>query len=457
MTQIIISLISFIIALSILVSIHEYGHYIVAKKLGFKVLRFSLGFGKPLLKYVGKKPDATEYILSPIPLGGYVKLLDEREGEVDRSELHKAFNRRPIYQRVCVLLAGPGFNFIFAIFAYFDIFSFGVTHYKPSIGYIDEGSIADISGMVADEMIVKVGDNLTPTLEAATLSILDEILSDGIIQITTSNELGNFRYLELDVRGLEKDLTMPGELYKGLGFMPGPLRPAILGDVSQNMPADNAGLVRNDLILYLDNVKINNFSDLVTNVQIRPNKVVEVIIQRNGENLTKSLQIGYSNINNAPIGIIGVKENIAVVSEILNQSVVIESHGFFGSIERSIIKTFQMSIMTLKMISKMIMGDVSAKNISGPINIAVYAGDSAQSGLLSFINFLAIISISLGVLNLLPIPLLDGGQIVYQVVEFVKGSPISDKALIVSQNLGLVLIAMIISFAFYNDFIRLIS
>ena len=169
------------------------------------------------------------------------------------------------------------------------------------------------------------------------------------------------------------------------------------------------------------------------------------------------LQIGYSNINNAPIGIIGVKENIAVVSEILNQSVVIESHGFFGSIERSIIKTFQMSVMTLKMISKMIMGDVSAKNISGPINIAVYAGDSAQSGLLSFINFLAIISISLGVLNLLPIPLLDGGQIVYQVVEFVKGSPISDKALIVSQNLGLVLIAMIISFAFYNDFIRLIS
>tara|TARA_B100001250_G_scaffold179182_1_gene154038 strand:+ start:3823 stop:5196 length:1374 start_codon:yes stop_codon:yes gene_type:complete len=457
MTQIIISLISFIIALSILVSIHEYGHYIVAKKLGFKVLRFSLGFGKPLFKYVGKKPDATEYIISPIPLGGYVKLLDEREGDVDKSELHKAFNRRPIYQRVCVLLAGPGFNFIFAIFAYFIIFSSGVNHYKPLIGHIDEGSIADMSGMVVDEMIVKVGDNLTPTLEAATLSILDEILSNGIIQITTSNEYGNSRYIELDVRGLEKDLTMPGGLYKGLGFMPGPLRPAILGDVSQDMPADNAGLVKNDLILYLDNVKINNFSDLVSNVQIRPNEVVEVIIQRNGESFTKSLQIGYSDINNSRIGIIGVKENTELVSELLSQIVVTESYGFLDSIGRSIIKTFQMSIMTLKMISKMIMGDVSTRNISGPINIAVYAGDSAQGGLLPFISFLAIISISLGVLNLLPIPLLDGGQIVYQVVEFIKGSPISDKALLVSQTFGLALIAMIISFAFYNDFIRLIS
>ncbi|OUU79232.1 MAG: RIP metalloprotease RseP [Gammaproteobacteria bacterium TMED78] len=457
MLQILISLISFFIAISILVFIHEYGHYIVAKKLGFKVLRFSIGFGKPIFSFIGKNPDCTEYVLSPIPLGGYVKLLDEREVNVDESELPRAFNRKPVFQRICVLLAGPLFNFVFAVLAYFLIFSFGVPHLKPTIGFVEFDSIAYRSGMVIDEEIVNVGNTPTPTLESATLAILDEILSDGVIQITTLNKFGAFRNIVLDVRGLEKALTLPGALFNGLGFIPGPVRPAILGEVIDNLPASNAGLQEYDKVLFIDEERINSFSDIVYNVQSRPNELVEVVVERNGENLVSSIEIGYSSNNGTPVGIIGVRENTDIVSDILSRSIVIESYNFFESLSKSIFKTFQMSLMTLKMIGKMIMGDVSASNISGPINIAVYAGDSAQGGLLSFINFLALISISLGVLNLLPIPMLDGGQIVYQLVEAIKGSPISDKALILSQQFGFFLIAIIISFAFYNDFVKLLS
>ena len=491
MFDVAVAIVAFIVAIGVLVSIHEFGHFWVARRLGFKVLRFSVGFGRPLLRWQEREPGdgpwrfaripatqplpdqesaaaslsspPTEYWLSSIPLGGYVKLLDEREGPVPAQDAHRAFTRRPVPHRIAVLLAGPGFNFLFAIVAYWVMFVSGVPGIKAIIGPVAAGSIAAEAGLLQDQEIVSIGDRDTPTWEAAVLGILDELLGDGVIDMTVREPSGATRRIELDVRGSEAELTEPGALLTGLGFAPGPIRPAVLGDLTPGLAAERAGLRPGDRVLRLDGQDINGFNELVAAVRVRPGETVTALVERSGRELTVEIEIGEVIVQGEDQGadqderrgLIGAAENVEVIRAIAESVSITERYGVLEALPKGVAKTWEMSVLTVRMLGRMIVGDVSVRNISGPINIAAYAGDSAQAGLGSFLSFLSIVSISLGILNLLPVPLLDGGQIVYQLAEVVKGSPLSERAMIFGQQLGLLLLVVLMSFAFYNDLSRI--
>lgn len=455
MIDVILAIAAFIVTIGILVSFHEYGHFAVARALGFKVLRFSVGFGKPLYRWQGRAPAAaavagtpapqpTEYWISNIPLGGYVKLLDEREGPVPAAERHMAFNRRPIPHRIAVLAAGPGFNFVFAIMAYWLMFVTGVPSLKAFVGDITPGSTAAEAGLAEYDEILAVGDQPTPTWEAATLAILDELLRDGRIDMTVEGADGRARQVELDVRGREAELTEPESLWDGLGFIPGAL-PPVIGELTPGGPAERAGLLRGDRLLQAGGAPMDNWATWVEFIRARPHETVSVIVQRDGRERRLTLAIGNVEQDGQVFGRIGAGAG----------NYVEQRYGALESIPRGIARTWEMSALTVRMLGRMVVGDVSVRNISGPLTIAAFAGDSARAGLPAILGFLAIVSISLGILNLLPVPLLDGGQIVYQVVEWVKGSPMSERSLLVGQQVGLAMLFVLMSFAFYNDLARI--
>ena len=476
MIEVLLAIAAFIATIGILVTFHEYGHFIVARRLGFKVLRFSVGFGKPFYKWKGRTPVRvsgpgapdpvpTEYWLSSIPLGGYVKLLDEREGPVPDAERHMAFNRRPIPHRIAVLAAGPGFNFLLAIAAYWLMFVTGVPSLKAFVGDITPDSTAEQAGLVEYDEILAVGGQPTPTLEAVTLGILDELLSDGRIDMTVEGADGQARAVELDVRGRESELTEPESLWSGLGFSPGPL-PPVIGELTPDGPAERAGFLRGDRLLSADNEPIDNWATWVEFIRARPDTTVSVLVQRDGRERRLTLAIGSVRIQRdgqEPNQVLEVGSEAQEVQEVqvigrigAGLDLYVEQrYGVIESIPRGMAKTWEMGALTLRMLGRMVVGDVSVRNISGPITIAAFAGDSARAGLTAILGFLAIVSISLGILNLLPVPLLDGGQIVYQVVEWIKGSPISERSLIIGQQLGLVMLFVLMSFAFYNDLSRI--
>ena len=455
MIDVILAIAAFIVTIGILVSFHEYGHFAVARALGFKVLRFSVGFGKPLYRWQGRAPSSavvagtpapapTEYWISSIPLGGYVKLLDEREGPVPAAERHMAFNRRPIPQRIAVLAAGPGFNFVFAIMAYWLMFVTGVPSLKAFVGDVTPGSTAAQAGLAEYDEILAVGDQPTPTWEAATLAILDELLRDGRIDMTVEGADGRTRTIELDVRGREAELTEPDSLWEGLGFSPGAL-PPVIGAVTPDGPAERAGFLQGDRLLSADREPMDNWATWVEFIRSRPGQTVSVLVQRGGNERSMTLAIGSVDQDGQVIGRIGAGAD----------NYVEQRYGVVESVPRGIARTWEMSALTLRMLGRMVVGDVSVRNISGPLTIAAFAGDSARAGLTAILSFLAIVSISLGILNLLPVPLLDGGQIVYQAVEWAKGSPLSERSMLIGQQVGLVMLFVLMSFAFYNDLARI--
>jgi regulator of sigma E protease len=441
--------------------------------LGFKVLRFSVGFGSPLLRWQGrpiKYPVGTseaggsdeliesagpEYWLSSIPLGGYVKLLDEREGPVPLAEQHLAFNRRPISHRIAVLIAGPGFNFLFAIFAYWLMFVSGVPGTKAIVGTIATGSVAEQVGMMPNDEILTIGGRATPTWEAAVLAILDELLRDGLIDMTVQNGQGASRALELDVQGREAELTEPEALWIGLGFEPGPILPPVMDEISDGGTAEQAGFISGDKVLSVEGEKISSWFSWVEYVRERPGETVMVVIERNGYQRSMELTIGSAQDGDQSIGRIGAGMDADLAQTIYDQAMVEQRFGLLEALPKGVTKTWDMSVLTVRMLARMFTGDVSVRNISGPLNIATIARDSARAGFTAFLGFMAIVSISLGILNLLPVPLLDGGQIVYQLVELVKGSPVSEHAMLIGQQVGIFLMFILMSFAFYNDLTRM--
>ncbi len=475
MTEIISAILAFIIAIGVLVSVHEYGHFWVARKLGFKVLRFSVGFGSPLLRWQGRTvkypansaeiggsdsvidSEGPEYWLSSIPLGGYVKLLDEREGSVPLAEQHLAFNRRPISHRIAVLFAGPGFNFLFAIFAYWLMFVSGVPGTKAIVGTVTAGSVAGQVGMMPNDEILTVGGRPAQTWDTAVLAILDELLRDGLIDITVQDDQGVSRDIELDVRGREAELTEPEALWVGLGFEPGPILPPIMDEISNGGAAEQAGFLSGDQVVSVEGEEISSWFGWVEYIRERPGEKVMVVIDRNGYQRSIELTIGFAQEGGQAIGRIGAGMDTNLAQEIYGQAIVEERFGLLEALPKGVIKTWEMSVLTVRMFARMFTGDVSVRNISGPLNIATIAGDSARAGFTAFLGFMAIVSISLGVLNLLPVPLLDGGQIVYQLVELIKGSPVSERAMLIGQQVGVFLLFILMSFAFYNDITRMFS
>ncbi len=444
MTEFLSNLAAFVVLISILVAVHEYGHYIVGRWTGMKVLRFSIGFGKPILTHIGGK-DGTEYCVSAIPLGGYVKFLDSREGDIEPEDVGRAFDHRPIPARIAVLLAGPAFNFIFAIAAYWLLFAGGVVVSQPAVGDVVQDSHAARAGLLFGDKIIAVGDSRTNEWEETLVAILGEMVDDGKIPMTLQTAAGEERRTVIDVGSDKTRLTEPGQLFDGLGFVPWQ-PPAIIGDLPDDGAAHAAGLAIGDRIAAIDGVKINNFNELRAVVEPRPGKEVTVEFVRDGVSRSLNLVLGEHEVDGEKLGLLGI-----ALSEATGDYYVRRAYTPLQSLGAAADKTWSSTVFTVQMLGRMVTGDVSIKNISGPINIARIAGASVDRGWRYAVGILAIISISLGVLNLLPIPVLDGGQIVYQLVEALKGAPMTERAQIIGQQAGILALLLLMSFAFYND------
>ena len=449
-------ILAFLVAIGILVAVHEYGHFWMARRLGIKVLRFSIGFGRVLWSRRGA--DGTEYGLSAIPLGGYVKLLDEREGPVDPALASQAYNRKPVWSRILVLLAGPFANFLFAAVAYWILLVVGTPALKPVIGDVTAGSIASRAGLQPGDAIVGVAGKPVATREGAVLAILDRLMDGTPIELEVLGDegAGSRRNLELMIPGDRRALTEPGALMSGLGFdFWYPTLPAEIGKIVPGSPAERAGLQIGDRVVAVADQPVADFEAMAKLVQPNPGKTLTFAIERKGQRLDVPIEVEAQRDGDRMVGRIGIQPAAGLAVPASMKTV--ERFGPVSAVGRSIEKTWDMSVLTIRMIWNVATGDVSVKNLSGPINIAEYAGFSARQGILSFLSFLAVVSVSLFVLNLLPIPILDGGQVVYQLAELVKGSPLSERAQAVGQQIGILLLLMLMSFAFYNDLSRLFS
>jgi regulator of sigma E protease len=445
-----INLLSFVVAISLLVAIHEFGHYIVGRWAGMKVLRFSIGFGTPIWSRRAGK-DNTEYCIASIPLGGYVRFLDSREGPVPPEDEGRAFNHRPIPQRIAVLVAGPLFNFLFAIVAYWALFMPGVMVLQPAVGAVEPGSYADRAGLEYGDKIVAVDGVAVRDWEAALVAILDTMVATGEVPLALEDARGGQRRAVLDVGSDAARLTEPGVLFDGLGFevwQP----PAVIGGIMPGAAAEGAGLIAGDRISGIDGEPVQSWNDLLEIVQARPGEAVTVEYVRDGYAASVDLVLGEDGTGDERRGKIGIE-----LANTWEDYYVLRTYSPFESLTAAVEKTWTSTMFTVRMLGRMVTGDVSIKNISGPINIAQFAGESAERGMTYFLGFLAIISISLGVLNLLPIPVLDGGQIVYQVAELVKGSPLTERAQIIGQQIGILALLLLMSFAFYNDIARILG
>lgn len=457
MVDILLSVLSFIVAISVLVAVHEYGHFWVARKLGFKVLRYSIGFGRPLLRWRGRDADEVEYWLSSIPLGGYVKMLDEREGPVADVDRDRAFNRRPIPHRIAVLLAGPGFNFLFAILAYWVMFVSGVPGIRPIVGEVTPGSLAAESGLRPGDLIESVGGQPTETVEDALLAVFDEILADGLIEIEAHAFDEESRFIELDVRGQASELTKPDALFPGLGFSLGleSLIPPDIERVDPGSSADRSGLKAGDRIAAAAGQPIRSWQQWVAFVRERPGETVPARILRDGAEVEIALAIGAVDEDGVQVGRIGTWPTGRLPDEVVERVRTEQRYGVLAAVSKGVAKTWEMSAMTVRMMGHMMVGDVSLRSVSGPIMIANYAADYAAAGFIAFLSFLAMVSISLGIMNLLPVPILDGGQIVYQLAEWLKGAPLSERAMLFGQQVGLAFLIVLMGFVFYNDLSRI--
>ncbi len=441
MSGALIDLVAFIVAISVLVAVHEFGHYIVGRWCGMKVLRFSIGFGKPIWTKVAGA-DRTEYCISNIPLGGYVKFLDEREGPVDEADQGRAFNHRPIPARIVVLLAGPAFNFLFALVAYWVLSMQGVPTLRPVIGTVEAGSYAAVAGLQQDELLVAVGDRPIDDWGTAVLSILGEMVATGEVPLVVQDIQGNERNVTIQVGDDRTRLTEPGVLFEGLGFTIG--RPLAIAEmVEAGASAERAGFENGDRVISVNGVSTVTFGDMVVIIRELAGETVPVRIIRDGRQQTLYVDVEPLDTEAGVIGRIGIGSRY------------LRSFGPVAAVGESFSRTARETAFTVRMLWNMVTRTVSIKNISGPISIAQFVGDSARAGFTYVLTILALISISLGVLNLLPIPMLDGGQIVYQSVEWIKGSPVSDRAQLLGQQVGIFAILLLMSFAFYNDIARL--
>ncbi len=447
-------LLAFVVTLGLLIVVHELGHYFVARLCRVKVLRFSLGFGKPVWSRLSG-PDRTEWAIAAFPLGGYVKMLDEREGPVDPSEAHRAFNRQSVARRFAIVLAGPVSNFLLAIFLYWILFMHGVPGMKPLLGAVPANTPAAVAGFASGDLITRIGEDPVPTWQDARWLLLQHAVQKDRVRIAVRSDGGVEREREIDLSQLTaSDLDSDFLRVLGLVRYSPPVAP-VIGEIVAGGAAERAGLAPGDEIVTVNGSPARQWEDVVTTVRSHPGERLVIEVQRAGVRKTFEVTPQTYTESGKPVGRIGA--GVKFDRDTIDALMTSVSYGPIESIGKAFSKTWDTSVFSLKMLGKMIVGEVSLKNLSGPITIADYAGQSAQMGWVSFFLFLALISISLGVLNLLPIPLLDGGHLMYYVFEIFKGSPVSEKAMEIGQHLGMALLFVLMAFALYNDINRLIS
>ncbi len=446
------TLLSFALALGILVTAHEFGHYWVARRLGVKILRFCIGFGRPWLQW---RAGETEFALALIPLGGYVKMLDEREGEVAEHELHRAFNRKPLATRVAVVAAGPIANFLFAILAYWLMLMIGVTGPRAIIGTVDADSIAARAGLSRGEEILQVDGAQAQTWDGVFRHALDGILDQRPLRLAVRDSDGVVRNVMLDVSKVSVDDLGAGDFFKTLGLAPDvPLIPPVIGHVVVDGAAAAAGIKDGDRVISADGRPIASWGAWVDVIRQHPQQALAVVVARGGAERALTVTPARIEEHGAVFGRIGAEPRVP--KDVDDIPMGVERYGPWAAFGGAVDRTVGMSLTTLKFLGKMIMGEASVRNLSGPISIAQYAGASAKLGVARFLEFLALVSVSLGVLNLLPIPILDGGHLLYYLIEFATRRPVSEHLQLWGQQIGLVMLLSLMGLAVYNDILRIL-
>ncbi|AZF09594.1 Intramembrane protease RasP/YluC, implicated in cell division based on FtsL cleavage [Pseudomonas sp. R2-37-08W] len=440
-----------LVALGVLVTFHEFGHFWVARRCGVKVLRFSVGFGMPLVRWHDRQ--GTEFVIAAIPLGGYVKMLDEREGEVPADQLDQSFNRKTVRQRIAIVAAGPIANFLLAMVFFWVLAMLGSQQVRPVIGAVETGSMAAKAGLVAGQEIVSIDGEPTTGWGAVNLQLVRRLGESGTVNVVVrepDSSAESPRELALDhwLQGADEP-----DPIKSLGIRPWrPALPPVLAELDPKGPAQAAGLKTGDRLLALDGQALGDWQQVVDLVRVRPDTKIVLKVEREGAQIDVPVTLSVRGEAKAAggylgAGVKGVEWPPSMVREI--------SFGPLAAIGEGAKRTWTMSVLTLESLKKMLFGELSVKNLSGPITIAKVAGASAQSGVADFLNFLAYLSISLGVLNLLPIPVLDGGHLLFYLVEWVRGRPLSDRVQGWGIQIGISLVVGVMLLALVNDLGRL--
>ncbi|MDD2739206.1 MAG: RIP metalloprotease RseP [Methylomonas lenta] len=445
----------FTVAIAVLVAFHELGHFWVARKTGVKVIRFSIGFGKSLWSYQ-KSPEHTEFVIAAIPLGGYVKMVDEREGDVKPEDLPYAFNRQPLWIRTAIVAAGPVFNLLLAIVFFWIVMVVGEVGMRPVLGEVAADSLAAEAGLHAGDEITAV--NQKPTL--TWVMALDELFSsaidgerDIVVNIKTPDDQQQFRVIHLS----DADVKSPEILNERLGLKPWmPVIKPVIGKLTEDGAARQAGLETGDLILSADGQPITDWQAWVDYVQARPDVLIKLLIERH--DVQTQLLLTPRKVEQSDGTFLGkIGAGVEIPEELIKSMQVEYRLSPIEAIPAAFEKTGFYAFSTLKMIGKMFIGSASVENLSGPISIAQYAGQSAEMGFTAFLKFLGLISVSLGVLNLLPVPVLDGGHLLFYAVEAIKGSPLSDRVQMYFQQLGMLLLMSLMALAVFLDLGRLFN
>lgn len=443
--SLLITLAAFAVTLGVLIVVHEYGHYLAARACGVKVLRFSVGFGNPIFSK-RFKPDGTEWAVAAFPLGGYVKMLDEREGEVAPAELPFAFNRQPVWQRMFIVVAGPAANFLLAAVIYWALFLHGMPGVRPVIDAPPAGSAAAAAGLAKGDTLERVADHEVRTWEDVNWALLRHVVDGGQIELFARDELGRvkvhtLRIEKADGGDLDKDFLPK------LGLLPAKFAQPRIGEIQPNSPAMQAGLRTGDWVKTVNGVAVANWQALVKEIRRQPDQRVRLEIVREGHSIELSVTPQRENVKGESIGRIGVGA----------YAFTTVSYGAARAVGEALRKTWDTAALSLELLWKMVWGEVSWRNLSGPVTIADYAGQTAQMGWMPYLIFLALISTSLGVLNLLPVPVLDGGHLMYYIAETITGRPVSEQVLMLGQRIGMALLFTLMLFALYNDINRLLG
>lgn len=452
-SNVVVSALAFLVALGILISIHEYGHFWVARRVGIKVLRYSIGFGKALYRRTGKV-DNTEFVVAAIPLGGYVKMLDEREGSVPAAERHRAFNQQSLWARSAVVVAGPLANFLLAIVAYWIVMMIGISGVAPLVGAPQADSAAARAGFQYEDRILAVNGQPTPTWADARIALLESSLNvSEPLEIEVESASGEQHIRSLEV-SQDDMLQADGDAVANLGFSRWwPEVEPIIGSVIAGGAAEAAGLQDGDRILSINGETLDSWRSLVEHVRPSAGISLELEVLRDGNRLSLSMTPEAVKAGNETVGRIGVMENQS--EALAGRAQVVVKYPPLAAFGQALERTWDMSVLTLRMMGKLLLGQASLDNISGPISIAQYAGQSASIGIDHYINFIALISISLAVLNLLPVPMLDGGHLLYFAAEAIRGKPLSERTQIMGQQMGIAILGALMFLAFYNDIWRL--